>query len=218
MKGISNTGKWFATMALITGLSVGNVAQAATYDGALGDDGAIFGFSGFSWTADFSYAPPSPPGTGNGQILVNEATPGPLQIVGSADGTGNIANTFMTTTVSGNGTIDFVWDFLQTGADFFLAVNGVVETVIDTGSSTLHPNCIYGVLSCSIALNDGDTFGLGIKTFTNGAAGAVLNFTSFTTSGFGGNPSPVPVPPAFLLFGSALAGLGFMRKKKQTTA
>jgi hypothetical protein len=32
------------------------------------------------------------------------------------------------------------------------------------------------------------------------------------------NPSPVPLPPAFLLSGAALAGLGFVRRRKVSAA
>ena len=49
------------------------------------------------------------------------------------------------------------------------------------------------------------------------AAGGEFAFVTISNFSFDdgfGEITPMPVPPAFLLFGTALAGLGFFRKKK----
>jgi hypothetical protein len=66
----------------------------------------------------------------------------------------------------------------------------------------------------------GDLFGFSIFSIDNafGAASVdISNLTFCTACDANGRPpvSAVPLPPAFLLFGVALAGLGFVQKRKQ---
>jgi hypothetical protein len=79
--------------------------------------------------------------------------------------------------------------------------------LLDLGGSPTQQN------SASIFIPYNSIFGFAIKTLGNENNLAVVTITDFSLSLVPGQPNPVPVPPALLLFGTALAGLGFMRKK-----
>ncbi|MCP4331934.1 MAG: hypothetical protein GY785_04710 [Gammaproteobacteria bacterium] len=217
MKGNSHTRNTLAVFALVIGLGLGQSAQATVlYES---DAGSTFGFGGLTWTADFSGFTPN-----SGEIEYIGPDPTDVTIRGSSSGSGFPSNTGFSTTAGSDLQIDFSWAyetfdiFGEVWDTFFWVNSGAGSTTVQlsvNGDGSIQS----GAESMLVA--EGDVFGFSIFTVDNWdlpADFAEVNISNFSYQDLGGNPNPVPVPPAFLLFGSALAGLGFMRKKKQTTA
>ncbi len=216
MKGNSHTRNSLAIFALVIGLGLGQSAQAVTIDSS--GAGTTFDFGGLTWTADFSGSTPN-----TGVIEYTDPAPTDVTIKGSSNGLGLPSNTGFSTTAASDLAIDFSWayqtfDFSEVFDTFFWVNNGAGSTTVQlsvNGDGAIQ----NGAESMLVAA--GDVFGFSIFTLDNlfGLGEfAQVTISDFSFQDLGGNPNPVPVPPAFLLFGSALAGLGFMRKKKQTTA
>ena len=124
----------------------------------------------------------------------------------------------MTTSITVSGIISVAWDYFTddapAGFDPFIWLVNDVANATSISNDALGTGAQDGMFSQHV--DAGTLFGFAMttdNTFGGGccAADVVLSNFSFI-SDFGGNP--VPVPPAFLLFGTALAGLGFFRKKK----
>ena len=184
----------------------------------------------FNWTAGFVNS--------DGSIDTETAFNGEFQMIGSdlldADGFGCpgtfldlCTSTNMLTTSSEAGTISVDWDYFTGDVfaeydPFVWLYDGVATTItndalgfFDDGS--LDDGIQFGTFSATVAA--GVDFGFAILSdnyFGDGLSGAdvgLLNL-NFVADPFQANPpTAAPVPPAFLLFGTALAGL-FFRKKK----
>lgn len=82
---------------------------------------------------------------------------------------------------------------------------------------------IVGIDGLMVRLNDGDWGSLVTESFAS-AGSNTLEIKGVTAGLFGGNYkadlalSEVPLPGAVMLFGSALAGLGYMRRRRQAAA
>jgi len=200
-----------------------------------------FDYGGFTWDTGFSSVP-NDPDTGlpnNDGVIATDGNQafGDVQIFSSdtgagvdldGDGLADInTSSNMTTDITESGIITVTWDYftfddLTSFDPFVWLLDGAATTITD---DALAVGCdIDGIAGddglCQSATTDfevvaGTVFGFALLSdnlFGGGlyVADVVLSDLSFTA--FGGNP--VPVPPAFLLFGTALAGLGFFRKKK----
>ena len=213
-------------LAIVLFIGMAGQANAAIYTV---DSPGSFLFGGFSWDTSFS-----PTENQNGSIRngpeansVDGEAPialGEVQITGSDTGTQlDIpirSLTTMTTTIAQGGTISVDWTYtsgILDGADndpFLWLIDNVVQTPF-----------IYGNLGTGIGVQSGTftqavdantLFGLSIASdnlFGAPDFQANVVLSNFTLTDLNGS-NLVPVPPAFLLFGTALAGLGFFRKKK----
>ena len=82
---------------------------------------------------------------------------------------------------------------------------------------------LVGIDNLQIRLNDGNWGTLVTESFAT-AGSNTLEVKGITSGAFGGNYkadlalSEVPIPGAALLFGSALAGLGYVRRRRQVAA
>jgi hypothetical protein len=175
-----------------------------------------FTFGGLDWTASFDYiSAPAPTTPSTGTIRTGaEAFNGELEITGSDNGSGVASETAMYSTATADGTVSFDWSFFSTdlaGFDFFIwvsdAIGGDTTRVISDRISASES----GISSFIVAA--GGLFGLSIDTTDNNFGSATVDISNFSFAAFGG-ASAVPLPPALLLFGAALAGLGFFQKKK----
>jgi hypothetical protein len=130
---------------------------------------------------------------------------------------GCTAVTSITASAPTNGTVAFDWSLTDLAGYSFVVFlqNALGERLINS----LDPLCAAG--SCSFDVGNGDLFGIALQD-TTGAGGfgaAVAHITNFDWAPSGqGGVGAVPLPPAFLLFGVALAGLGFVQKRKQQAA
>ena len=174
-----------------------------------------FTFGGLDWTASFDYlSAPSPTTPSTGTIRTGaEAFNGQLEITGSDNGSGAASETAMYSTATADGSVSFNWDFFSTdlaGFDFFIwvsdAITGDITRVISDRVSATESGISSFIVSA------GGLFGLSVDTTDNNFGAATVDISNFSFTAFGG--SPVPLPPALLLFGTALAGLGFFQKKK----
>ena len=192
----------------------------------------IFILDDFAWTPEYGF-----PGTGEINGIDSDGTfvsptGTSVTIKGSDDGSGEGDPTAITTATSnGAGTVSFDWDYLTrdafAGFDPFVWLvddgSGLTRTSITDGTVIeTSPDVFVGSGaqaqsgSESIFVTAGSIFGFSLDTFDNKFGTGEFGFVTISNfqfdDGFAGNV--VPVPPAFLLFGTALAGLGFFRKKK----
>lgn len=178
----------------------------------------IYDMDAFAWTDDL----------GGGDGAISRSGSNTATIRGSADESGFFSITQMTSTStlglgSGEGDVSFAWDY--TTGDFDSAfdpfvwvyaadgdINNVSVTQITTNGLTAESG------TSTFAVVAGSLFGFSIDSVDNLVTATDFAFVTITDfafdDGFAGNVLPTPVPPAFLLFGTALAGLGFFRKKK----
>ncbi len=224
MKGISTSKliKPLIGLAMLAGLSAEQVANATpvTTDGQ-------FTFADLLWDATFD--------GGYGSIVVDDPTVGTAIINGhendptcTVDGANatpicvtGTRTTTMTTGIDKTGTISFDWLYNteDSGGSFwdpFVILNDELITLYPTDGGN------SGSFSIGVLLGDILTFGLGIQSDSFGGTGHVaISDFCYGPAGdpnceFGGQPpNPVPVPGALVLFASAMAGLGFMRRRKQ---
>jgi hypothetical protein len=118
-----------------------------------------------------------------------------------------------------SGTAQFNWSL---SAD--PATASILVWLLDSAGTalTLTTECVSGGF-CSFDVAAGSIFGIALQDLT-GASGnlvgpAIATITNFDWAANGqGGVGAVPLPPAFLLFGVALAGLGFVQKRKQQAA
>lgn len=138
----------------------------------------------------------------------------PLSIT-LTSGNQNIAgDTLFTTVATQAATINFDWSYVtndlwgESGADAFgYVINGVFSSLTDPNQDVSIPNQSG---SASFAVNAGDVFGFDANTFDGYYGSSVTVVSNFNAS-----PAAVPVPAAFWLFGSAVAGFGaFLRRHK----
>lgn len=114
--------------------------------------------------------------------------------------------------------IEFEWTFNTTdGADYdSLGIwrNGVFNLLVDVdGANSQSGAAGFNVLT-------GDSFGFGLwseDSCCNPSSSEVYNFTVGTAGQdeYGIGPSPVPLPAAFWLFGSALVGVAGLRARRR---
>jgi hypothetical protein len=176
------------------------------------------GIDAFTWTINT--------GLGDGTVAIDNATSSAV-ITGSNSGLSIVpTDTSMTTTASVAGSVSFDWTFVDNNplSDpaaglggpfnfFFWIYDGVNTTLLadvtTAGSGSFGPTLI----------NAGDVFGMSIQTQIDAFGAGIATITDFVFSPSGqGGVGEVPLPPAFLLFGVALAGLGFVQKRKQQAA
>lgn len=172
-------------------------AQAITVT----DSGDMFAFGGLDWTAGFYDGGTfiqTPPAGGTGDITTDDAQAVTLQTA-----TGPAWAQMITQVGPNGGFIEFAWELLA-GSDVFYILNGAFFNV--PGSSGA-----FDPFGISVAAND--MFGLAV--FSQQDVNNVLQITQFSYLAGAPQPGAIPLPPAFLLFGAALAGLGFVRRKKQ---
>ena len=207
---------WFAITALALGLMAGQQSAHATVLDTT-DNGTIFEFGTLDWSADFTGSAPN-----TGTIVYNDPV-GEVTINGSSNGLGAQSETGISTTATEAGAVNFSWlyqtfDVAPTWDVFYWINDGdgtaTSQLSLDSGSASQSG-------SESFLVAAGDIFGFSIITVDNEFLPS--DFASVTISGFSfealgaiGGVSKVPVPPAFLLFGSALAGFGLLRLKKGT--
>jgi hypothetical protein len=197
--------------ALLLGLT--SQAQAQIID----TTGTDFNYADLTWTSSFQYF--SGPGgdpllAADGTINTNlDAFNGELEIVGSDNGTGVYSEVAMySTTGATGGVLDFSWAFTNTdtlaGFDIFFWINEGTGTV----TRELTEFASSGLESMVVGANA--LFGLSIDTRDNTGGPAFVDISGMTWTADGGQVGAMPVPAALWLFGTAIAGLGFMRKKK----
>ena len=176
----------------------------------------IYDMDDFVWTDD----------TGLGNGVISRSGTNTATIRGSDDGSGFFDPTQMTSTStlgagSGEGDVSFAWDYTTTDTDsiwdpfvWLYAADGDINNLSITSITTSGITNQSGLWSFAVAA--GSLFGLSIDTVDNEFGDGEFGFVTITNFAFddGFAANPVPVPPAFLLFGTALAGLGFFRKKK----
>lgn len=180
-------------LMLIVLLALGGQAQAAVLDD-------------FTWTTD----------TGIGDGSVNFLSPTAVTITGSNSGlflTPPPVRTSIETTATSNGTVTFDWGFsdanLFAGANFFLWLSDGVDAteLLATGNAA-------SAGSASFLVAAGNTFGMAVDAAFDGLGAATASITNFNFAP-SGQPEPVPAPATLLLFGTALAGFVFTRRKKR---
>ena len=211
-------------IAAVLFIGMAGQANAALYNA--GSTGS-FSFGGATWDTSFT-----PTGNNDGSIRTGpEANSDPLkapialgevQITGSDTGTQlDIpvrSLTTMTTTIAQGGTISVDWTYTSGILDpaendpFIWLLDGMVQLPFIYGADTT------GVETGTFTtvVDAGALFGLSIASdnlFGAPLFQANVVLSNFTLTDLNGS-NLVPVPPAFLLFGTALAGLGFFRKKK----
>jgi hypothetical protein len=209
------------TIALIGGLSLAQVAQATTVTAIESDSSfnlwSIDGITDFSW--DVVYAP----GKGiieidNGLGTVNDVAADAVRITGDNSAAGRSLTRMTTDAPAGGGDVSFDWSYATALTDLpefdpfvFIASLvagdvGLVTVTTDGGAISQMGNAILSVADMAI-------WGFAIDSDDGlwGSASVTISNLRFA----GAQTSVVPLPPAFLLFGSAIAGLGFIRKYKQ---
>ena len=201
--------------ALLLGMASQSQAQI------IDTTGTNFNYADLTWTSSFQYF--SGPGgdptlPADGTINTNlDAFNGELEIVGSDNGTGVYSEVAMYSN-SGltGGTLDFSWAFTNTdtlaGFDIFFWINE------GTGTATRELTNLAEAGFESMVVGANALFGLSIDTRDNIGGPAFVDISGMTWTAAGGEVGQMPVPAALWLFGSALAGLGFMRKKKDLKA
>jgi hypothetical protein len=204
-------------LAFVLFIGMAGQANAAIFDA--GSPGS-FSYGGFTWDTSFS-----PTGNNDGFIATGgDVDPllGEVQIVGSDTGTGvqspTDALSTMSTAITESGTISVAWDYFTNDAPavfdpFIWLVNGVADLTSITNDA-LGTGGQTGTFTQHV--DAGTLFGLAIGTdnlFGGGAFSADVALSNFSFTSDNGS-RVVPIPPAFLLFGTALAGLGFFRRKK----
>jgi hypothetical protein len=204
--------------ALLLGLT--SQAQAQVID----TTGVDFSFAGLDWTSSFQYFPqgqdPAPSIPGDGVIRTDaDATvfcaTCNLTIDGSNNGSGVYQETAMYSTAVTDGTLDFDWAFTNNDIadwEFFFWIN------TGTGDGSRELTALASAGSESFVVGAGSLFGISIDTRDNTLGNSFVDISGFEWTAAGGNTGAVPVPAALWLFGTALAGLGFMRKKKDLKA
>ena len=221
MKTHSFTNNWLfrplAAVALMAGLSVGQVANAVyvdntgTYDALGGNQlgpNSPFAFAGLSWGTYFPFY------GGDGSITTDDAY---AVTIKAASSPANIYTAMYTEIIaSGIVSFDYIYDIEPGGAPlynpaYFLDNVGYNPLAVVGSLTHVEFAVTAGALNLGYFLG-GDGSGL-LPTL------AITNFcySGDGTCDFGGNPdiNPVPVPPAFLLFGTAIAGMGLFRRKRQ---
>lgn len=196
----------------------------------------IYDMDDFVWTDDTGFGDGAISRSGSNTATIRGSDDGsgffdPTQMtststLGAGSGVGDVSFSWDYTTGDTDSLYDpFVWLYSATNIDADndgvlddLTVTSITtagEVVDVDGDGILDPEQ-SGIWSFAVAA--GSLFGFSIDTadnqFGNGHFGSVTVSNFAFDDGFAGNPNAVPVPPAFLLFGTALAGLGFFRKKK----
>ena len=195
---------------LILMLGLFSQAHATTID--VNSTDPNFSYGGLDWTADISYltggTEPTTPLDG---FIEYDVTPGTVSLTSSNNGSGVYAITSMSTTASVNAVVDFSW-FFETLDDanfeFLLWINAgageatrTLTNFVDLTQSGVE----------SFIVSAGDIFGFSIETFDNLFGPSMVDISEFSFTALAA--SPVPLPPALLLFGIGIAGLGMVRRK-----
>ena len=210
MKGIttSRLTKPLIGLAIIAGLSVGQVANAALIDASTTDK--TFNAWGLNWTAVFDTFAPS-----NGNVSHDASG---VTITGD-----NSAGGYSSTEIWGDapvaGSVIFDWSYTTAdangaGNDPLFYIEGTTFTPFDLSVSCTTFPCTgtTGPVAVTAGLF---SFGLSIDSVTGQDGLASVDISNLNFLDADGKPiGAVPVPAAFWLFGTALAGFGFMRKKK----
>ncbi len=225
MKSLKNM--WQVMPLLAVGILAGSPSQAAVVTLDAMDSGQVIQWGGFSWTTEFNPASLTG-GTGaplnTGTIAYDDAnSDAPLTITGSgAAGSVNQAVAVgISTEATAAGTVFFNWDFVSIEPAFFdilYWVNDGVDTTLTNVFLGSQSGTADGSVVDAFAVNANDLFGLSLISQTNNETFATATISDFAFTPFGGTGGggvPVPVPPTFLLFGTAVLGLGFFRKMKQ---
>lgn len=210
----------------IASLGLAGQAQATTVSAAAGINSFSFfdDINGDAIAWDVLYTPLVTSGVieyDNGAGTVDDVAAGHVRLTGNNLGTG-ISFTQMTTTndEAFGINVSFDWDYttsdLLAEYDPFVFIKDLLsidplDFVEVTLTGATAGNAIFQVASMAqwgfSQDSDDGLWGAGITDISN---------LSFTQASVG--PSPVPVPPALLLFGTAIAGLGFARRKRQSAA
>ena len=223
MKTNTLTKQWvvrpLATIALITGLALGQSAQASTVTAAESPNS----FSKWNSAWDVVYLP----GNGiiqydNGNGTIDDLTADQVRLTGATNGGGNSFTRMTTAAGSNNGLgykVTFNWDYLTldppSSFDPFVFINDLVLGVSEKVTVDAGPASQSGLAGLAF-FNIAD---LAMWGFALQSVDGLYNSASVIISGVQLTalkpPSAVPLPPALLLFGTAIAGLGFFRRKKQ---
>jgi len=193
-------------------------AQAAFVEAAEGPDSFnLWGPVGeeFSWSVNHD--------GGDGKVEY-DVTAETVRITGSDDQSEMPTNTEMTTT--GAGIVDFNWIYSTTdtlfgvGFDPFIFIRDLLTdpvTFVDLTQEGLTDETA-GVFTSrgNVILEVGALWGFSIDSFDSSFGAGIVTISDLSFAG--AQPSPVPVPPAFLLFGTAMASLAYVRRKKQAAA
>jgi len=212
-------------LAFILFIGMAGQANAAVYSDASPGSfsyGVYTNGDAIMWDTTFP-----PAGNNDGYIATSlggdsDAAVGDVQIVGSDTGLfATHVSSAMTTVIQESGEISVDWDYFTldppAGFDPFVwLLNGVVQDI--TNFDLFSNNQQVGTFMTSV--NVGDIFGFAILTDNllaepfPGANSADVGLSGIQFGDLSGNMLATPVPPAFLLFGTALAGLGIFRRKK----
>jgi hypothetical protein len=183
-----------------------------------------FDYGGLTWSTSFNYVNATDTVAAEGAIytgtdasIVNDSLGNPIQydvtIEGSNNGSGKYSEAAMYTTTTTGGVVNFDWNFQNTDPDstfdFFVFIFDLA-----TDSFTRVATGTRGADHAQFTVEANSMFGLSIDTADNIGGAAFVDIRNFDFAANGGAPSAVPVPPALFLFGAAIAGLGFVQKKK----
>ena len=137
----------------------------------------------------------------------------PATLTLTSGNSGFQGDTFFTTTAAATETISFNWSYVtndiwgESGTDAFgYVINGAVTTLIDPNQDFTNPAQSGTAV---FTVNAGDVFGFDANTLDGWGGSSVTVVSNF---------SAVPVPGAFWLFASAIAGLGGMFRRNKPGA
>lgn len=236
MKGISKiwTKRTLAAAVLSAGLIISQGAAASiiysadTTTAGINDATTDFMFGGLNWAVNIQWTGNPDPTPAN--VIADDTTGDTnaesVTLNGSNTDSGAISYVAITTTLAEAGTILFDWAYSTTdaaGGDLFYGVNGAYDAASSLYGFSTNAD---GSDAYGIALLADDIFTLAISSDNLGGCNAdftICGLSGFGTAvisglGFTASNFAVPVPPAFLLFGTALAGLGLFRKKRAIVA
>ena len=167
---------------------------------AAGTGAAYADFSGYytldNWTLEMTL------GT-NGFVDPSTGDATTIMLTSSFNETGGFTDFFITVPADGTVSFDWFFDIPATEVPFEFAGYLLNGTSVQFGTV---PSVVFAPLMVPVLA--GDVFGFYVESFDGLFEPGILTITNFS--------APVPVPAALWLFGSALLGLGALRRRFST--